>query len=124
MNEEIDVSGCKYYRKNKECDIWGIPCQMKEFCYFKILKKENAKLKESNENLLRRLSTKMLSDEHYDIRSLEIENLGLAEENTKLKEKLNDIENILIKCTNAGCKECECTGICEEYLLKIIRGEE
>lgn len=48
----------------------------------------------------------------------------LGDENKKLKEKLNDIENILIKCTNAGCKECECTGICEEYLLKIIRGEE
>lgn len=47
MNEEIDVSECRYYRKNKECDIWGIPCQMKEFCYFKILKQENAELKEA-----------------------------------------------------------------------------
>ena len=48
---EIDVSGCRYYRKNKECDIWGIPCQMKEFCYYKMLKQENAKLKEALEKI-------------------------------------------------------------------------
>ena len=47
----VDVSRCKYYRKDKNCNIWGIPCQMKEFCYFKILKQENAKLKETLEEI-------------------------------------------------------------------------
>ena len=56
MNEEIDVSGCRYYRKNKECDIWGIPCQMKEFCYFKILKQENKKLKAKLEKIRKLVS--------------------------------------------------------------------
>lgn len=55
MTEEIidgvDVSECRYYRKDKNCDIWGISCQMKEFCYFKILKQENARLKEKLEKI-------------------------------------------------------------------------
>ena len=76
-------------------------------------KKENAKLKESNENLLRRLSTKMLSDEHYDIRRLEVENLGLAEENKKLKEALEEIREINITCLEfKTCKNCKFLKIC------------
>lgn len=64
MNEEIDVSGCRYYRKDKNCDIWGIPCRMKEFCYFKILKQENTNLKEKLEKI-KEIATKYSQHEGY-----------------------------------------------------------
>lgn len=48
----MTITECKYYRdKDKECDVWGIPCEMKD-CYFKELKRleqENERLKEEKD---------------------------------------------------------------------------
>lgn len=51
----MTIIKCKYYReKDKECDVWGIPCSMKKDCYFKQFKRleqQNAELKTENERL-------------------------------------------------------------------------
>lgn len=54
----------------------------------------------------------------------------LAEENKKLKEKLNDIEYIISYCaiSKKSCYFCKfdrkCEGENKDLILKIIRGEE
>ena len=86
MSEEVDISGCRYYRKDKNCDIWGIPCQMKEFCYFKILKQENAKLKEelAEANQLKDMYHTYYRAKHDDIKGIIF----------KQKEKLEKIKEM------------------------------
>lgn len=56
----MTTTECKYYRdKDKECDVWGIPCEMKD-CYFKELSRleqENEKLKKTLQEIKEIINT-------------------------------------------------------------------
>ena len=53
----------------------------------------------------------------------------LSKENKKLKEKLDKVEEVVLKCIETKyCTDCMfftgCRRCCKKYILKIIRGEE
>ena len=55
----------------------------------------------------------------------------LADENKKLKEKLEKIEKVILRCKEANCTNCEYQDKCnfngddfDDYILRIVRGEE
>ena len=53
----------------------------------------------------------------------------LGEENKKLKEKLDKVEEVVLKCIETKyCTDCMfftgCRRCCKKYILKIIRGAE
>lgn len=125
----VDVSGCEYYQieanelypKAQYCgSMRNTFCENEPNCYYKQLKR----LEQENQEL-----GKIINCKNGTIASLAEVRDKLKEENTKLKEKLEKIEEAITTClTFHTCQKCkfynECEMSLEEFILEIIRGEE
>ena len=96
MRCKMTITECKYYRdKDKECDVWGIPCEMKD-CYFKELKrleKENFELKESLKCFQTPEAMKALT--FYKTGEFKLQEkkcIELEQENERLKEEIKEVK--------------------------------
>lgn len=109
---EIDVKDCCYYNSDNEpycCELYVNECEAQN-CYFQQLQQ----LKVEN---------KKLSTQNY---YLDKANLGLAEENEKYLQCLDEIEeqveDIISEKCNKPCEECTGRPLCDKYyILQIIK---
>lgn len=111
---DIEVEECKYYReKDKNCDVWGIPCNMKEHCYFKQLKR----LEKENE---------IITMENQEAREIVAE---LEYENKELKKELQKYRDMAAKGLEefkdvGGCWGCGIQLSADEYVASSKKYEQ
>lgn len=142
MSKEIDVSGCKNYSFKEFINFTECPdycadyldgiCSNHPDCYYRQLKRleqENAKLKGSNESLIRQFSARKLisgTEALFDITTAEFnyQIQRLKEENKKLKEALEEIRGMAIydcerECSN-NSENCTIGSCLEKRIQRKI----
>lgn len=114
----MTTTECKYYRdKDKECDVWGIPCEMKD-CYFKELKR----LEQENERLKEEVKIKDNISEKFRREALSWANIAneYQKDKTKLKQTLQEIKEIADEWMNNDWSCFHCRSNMDEKLKEIL----